>query len=123
MLDSFIKLVIGDLEGKKAYQQFKKRVGALPEDYRFAFRSIQNYLYSVGPENGDITVFTDMKMFTSLLELLETGAAQGKHVADVIGDDVGGFCDEFMRSFTGGANTRREKLNKEIMEKFEGEGR
>lgn len=41
MPDSFIKLIIGDTESKQTYKQKMKRVAALPKDYRFAFRKIQ----------------------------------------------------------------------------------
>lgn len=56
MLDAikkFIKLIIGDTEGnveiRRNYKQFMKRVDALPKDYRFAFHKIQHYMFSVGP--------------------------------------------------------------------------
>jgi DNA-binding ferritin-like protein (Dps family) len=112
MLDSIIKLIIGDLEEKRVYKQFMKRVNALPKDYRFAFRKIQHYMFSVGPPGGDMTIFTD------LVDLFEASAAEGKQVLDVIGSDVGKFCDEFMRASVTNTETLREKLNKEVMGKF-----
>ncbi|MDQ8739326.1 DUF1048 domain-containing protein [Paenibacillus sp. LHD-38] len=125
MLDSFIKLIIGDMEDKRAYKQMMKRVDALPKDYRFAFRKIQHYMFSVGPPGGDMTIFTDLTMFTDLVDLFESSAADGKQVLDVIGSDVGRFCDEFMRASVNTENTEklREKLNKEVMEKFKKEGK
>ncbi len=42
MLDSIIKLIIGDLEEKREYKQMMKSVDALPKDYKFAFRKIQH---------------------------------------------------------------------------------
>lgn len=121
MLDSIIKLLIGDLEEKRVYKQLMKRVDALPKDYRFAFRKIQHYMFTVGPPSGDMTIFTDLTMFTNLVDLLESSAADGKPVLDIIGSDVSGFCDEFMRASvtqTDNADKLREKLNKEVMEKF-----
>lgn len=120
MLDSIKKLIIGDMEEKRVYKrvynQFMKRVDALPKDYRFAFCKIKHYMLmnGVGPD-GDLTIFTD------LLDLFETSAADGKQVLDVIGSDVGGFCYEFMRAsvtYTENTEKLREKLNKEVMEKF-----
>ncbi|UVI33341.1 DUF1048 domain-containing protein [Paenibacillus spongiae] len=125
MLDSIIKLIIGDMEEKRAYKQMMKRVDALPKDYRFAFRKIQHYMFTVGPPGGDMTLFTDLTMFTDLVDLFEASAAEGRQVLDVIGIDVGKFSDEFMRaSVINTENTEklREKLNKEIMEKFNKEG-
>ncbi|WP_438496310.1 DUF1048 domain-containing protein [Paenibacillus sp. IHBB 3054] len=119
MLDSIIKLLIGDMEDKRAYKQMMKRVDALPKDYRFAFRKIQHYMFSVGPlGGGDMTIFTDLTMFKDLVDLFEVSAAEGRQVLDVIGSDVGKFCDEFMRASVTNTETVREKLNKEIMEKF-----
>lgn len=122
MLDSIIKLLIGDLNEKRAYKQLMKRVNALPEEYRFAFRKIQHYMFSVGPPGGDMTVFTNLTMFTDLVDLLEASAAEGKQVLDVTGDDVGRFCDEFMGASAANHQSPREKLNKEIMDKFNHNG-
>jgi DNA-binding ferritin-like protein (Dps family) len=118
MLDSIIKLIIGDMEEKRAYKQMMKRVDALPKDYRFAFRKIQHYMYSVGAPGGDMTIFTDMTMFTNLVDLFEASAAEGRQVLDVIGSDVGKFSDEFMRASVTDTETLQEKLNKDVMERF-----
>ena len=123
MIDNFIKFIIGDLNEKREYKQMMKRVDALPEDYNFAFKKIQKYMYSVGAPGGDITIFTDMTMFKDLVDLFEVSVADGRQVIDVIGSDVGKFCDEFMSAYTTDSETLREKLNKEIMEKFNKEGR
>ena len=118
MFDSVIKAVVGDLDEKRAYRQLMKRVKALPEDYRFAFRRMQHYMFSVGPPSGDITVFTDLKMFTDLVELFEASAAEGKPVLDVIGNDAAGFIDEFMRASDPGTETRQARLNREISQQL-----
>ena len=123
MIDNFIKFIIGDLNEKREYKQMMKRVDALPEDYNFAFKKIQKYMYSVGAPGGDMTIFMNMTMFTDLVDLFEVSAADGRQVIDVIGSDVGKFCDEFMSAYTTNSKTSREKLNKEIMEKFNKEGR
>ncbi|HEX3026214.1 MAG TPA: DUF1048 domain-containing protein [Clostridia bacterium] len=122
MLDSIIKLIIGDLEEKRAYKQMMKRVDALPKDFRFAFRKIQHYMFTVGPPDGDLTIFTDLTLFTDLVDLFEASAAEGRQVLDVIGSDVGKFSDEFMRAEVPNTEKHREKLNKEILEKFNKEG-
>ncbi|MBD0382894.1 DUF1048 domain-containing protein [Paenibacillus sedimenti] len=118
-----IKLLKGDMEDKRAYKQMMKRVDALPKDYRFAFRKIQHYMFSVGPPGGDMTIFTDLTMFTDLVDLFEASAAEGRQVLDVTGSDVGKFCDEFMRAAATNTETLREKLNKEVMGKFNKEER
>ena len=128
MLDAikkFKKLIIGNTEGnmeiKQSYKQMMMRVHALPKDYRFAFRKIKHYMLmnGVGPDGGDLTIFTD------LVDLFETSAADGKQVLDVLGSDVGEFCYEFMSAsgtYTENTEKLQKKLNKEIMEKFNKEG-
>jgi len=118
MFDSIIKLIIGDLDDKRAYKQMMKRVDALPKDYKFAFRKIQHYIYTVGSINADMTIFEDMTMFTELIDLFEASAAEGRQVIDVIGSDVDRFSDEFMSAYITNTETQREKLNKDIAEKF-----
>ncbi len=123
MLDSIIKLIIGDMEEKRAYKQMMNRVDDLPKDYRFAFRKIQHYMFTVGPPDGDMTIFTDLTMFTDLVDLFEASAADGRQVLDVIGSDVGKFSDDFMRASVANAEKWQIKLNKDIMEKFNKEGK
>ncbi|WP_138751341.1 DUF1048 domain-containing protein [Paenibacillus sinopodophylli] len=122
MLDSIIKLIIGDLEEKRVYKQFMKRVDTLPKDYRYAFRKIQHYMFSVGPPGGDMTIFTDLTMFTSLVDLFEESAAEGRPILNIIGNDVGKFSDEFMLASVINTESLREKINKDIMEKFNKKG-
>ncbi|MBU3138189.1 DUF1048 domain-containing protein [Clostridium gasigenes] len=117
MFDYIIKLVIGDVEEKREYKQMMKRVDALPKEYKFAFGKIQHYMYSIGPLNGDMIIFTD------LVDLFESSAAEGRQVLEVIGSDVGKFCDEFMQASITNTEILREKLNKEVAEKFNKEGR
>lgn len=118
MFDSIIKLIIGNLDDKRAYKQMMKRVNALPNDYKFAFRKIQHYIYTVGLINADKTIFDDITIFTDLIDLFEASAAEGKNIIDVIGSDVDRFSDEFMKTYITNAETKREKLNREIAEKF-----
>ncbi|MGL4736296.1 MAG: DUF1048 domain-containing protein [Cellulosilyticaceae bacterium] len=121
MLDKFVKLVVGDPDEKRAYKQMMKRVDALPEAYRFAYKKMQQYFYTVGWASTDQTVFANVCLFTELIELLEVSAADGRSVAEVVGDDVSKFCDEFVSAYADQAKTPQEQLNKEIMEKFEKE--
>ncbi|MGL4572853.1 MAG: DUF1048 domain-containing protein [Clostridium sp.] len=122
MIDKFIKLVIGDLDEKREYREMMKRVDALPEDYKYAFKKIQKYMYSVGAPGGNMTIFNDLTMFMDLLDLFETSAADGRKVIDVIGSDVSKFSDEFMISHIPNKESLKDKLNKEIMEKLNKEG-
>jgi DNA-binding ferritin-like protein (Dps family) len=122
MFDSIIKLVIGDIEEKRAYKQMMKRVHDLPKDYRFAFRKIQHYMFTVGSPNGDKTIFRDLTMFTNLVDFFEENAAEGRPVLDVIGSDISAFSDEFMRASAASTENPQEKLNKEIKENLNKKG-
>ncbi len=123
MLDSVIKLIIGDLGEKKEYKNLVKRVDALPKEYRLAFKKIQNYMYTVGSPHGDLVMFTDLTMFTNLVELFEESAAEGKGVLEVIGSDVSKFVDEYMNAYSSDSETIRQKINREIKQHFGKEGK
>ena len=87
-MKKFIELIIGDLESKKEYKAFMKKVNALPKDYAFVFKKIQKYMLNFGYGFGE-------EIF-NLYELFEASAAEGKHVLDVTGEDVAAFADELM---------------------------
>ncbi len=112
MKKSFLELVIGDLDEKRAYGRFMKRVNALPRDYCFAFKKIQNYMYSLGAPGCNMMLFAD------LLELFEESAAAGRTVLEVTGKDVAAFSDDLLRAAATNMVTAHEKLNEEILEHF-----
>lgn len=123
MLDNVIRLAIGNLNEKREYKELMKRVDALPKEYSFAFKKIQKYMYTVGASGGNINIFMDMTMFKDLVELFEISVADGRKIVDVIGNDAGNFSDEFMSAYRMDRGAMREKLNSEIMERFNKEGR
>lgn len=112
MSKSIVELLVGNLDEKRSYRTFMKRVNNLPKEYRFAFKKILKYSYYT-----DFCGF-NMDMFTDLLELFETNSAQGKSVLEVIGKDVTGFCDELISASSPNRITSREKLNEEILSHF-----
>jgi DNA-binding ferritin-like protein (Dps family) len=87
-MKKFIELIIGDLESKKEYKAFMKKVNLLPNDYAFVFKKIQKYMWNFGYGFGEEII--------NLYELFEASAAEGKHVLDVTGEDVAAFADELM---------------------------
>lgn len=106
-----MKKMIGD---KKEYREHMARVEKLPEEYRFVFKKIQGYMWNFAAGDG-----ADMlKIQYELIELFEVSAADGKHVLDVTGDDVVGFCDELLRETKVWTDNYREQLNRDIMKKF-----
>ena len=108
----FLKKILGD---KKEWKRMEARADALPGDYRIVYGEIKKYLWRFTAGDGmDIVA-----ILKDLLDLFETGAADGKHALDVTGQDVAGFCDELLR----GAKTYTEKwhdeLNRNVMDKLQ----
>lgn len=118
-IKKFIKLIIGDPWDSRGYKKMMKRVKALPKDYQYVFLKIKHYMTVNGVDpSGDLAIFTD------LVDLFETSVADGKQVLEVIGSDVGEFCNELIR--TSVIHTKITEylwgnINKEIMEKIDKE--
>lgn len=103
--------MIGD---KKEYKEQMARIEAMPEDYRFVFEKMQGYMWSFAGGDGSDMLKTQQE----LIELFETSAAEGKHVLEVTDEDVAGFCDEFIRDTKKWTDNYREKLNRNLLNKF-----
>ncbi len=106
------------MEDKREYKEQIARVKALPKDYQFVFEKIQEYMWRFA--GGDGMDVLDIQY--GLIDLFETGVAEGKNVLEITGDDVAAFSDELLR----GANTYTEnwhdKLNRDIAKKLGGNG-
>ncbi|MDR1796310.1 MAG: DUF1048 domain-containing protein [Clostridiales Family XIII bacterium] len=113
-----IEKLIGNLDDKRAYREYKKRVLALPGEYGIVMKEIQSYIWSCGSLDGSLDLLHD------LLALMEASAAEGKRVLDVTGDDVTAFCDGLIREWQGRTwqDTVREKVNDRIHKKLEDAG-
>ncbi|WP_150271257.1 DUF1048 domain-containing protein [Paenibacillus tepidiphilus] len=106
------------IESKREYKQQMARVEALPEDYRYVFKKIQSHMWMFVAGSG----YDMMEIHYGLIELFEAGAADGKHVLEITGEDVAAFCDELLRSASTYTENWREALNRDILKKF-GKGR
>ncbi|HAB59194.1 MAG TPA: cytoplasmic protein [Lachnospiraceae bacterium] len=106
-----IQKMIGD---KKEYKEQMARIEAMPEDYRFVFEKMQGYMWSFAGGDGSDMLKTQQE----LIELFETSAAEGKHVLEVTGEDVAGFCDELIRDTKKWTDNYREKLNRNLLNRF-----
>ncbi|RKT53634.1 DUF1048 domain-containing protein [Saccharothrix australiensis] len=80
------------IEGKKQWRAHVARAKALPPDYRIVYEEIQKYLFKVGP-----TDLLDGPLLYGIVDFFEEGAASGKGVLDLIGDDVAAFCDGLIK--------------------------
>ena len=98
MAAKWIETVIGSLEQKKQYRQYKARVEALPEPYHQAAKALERYLmYSSGLTDGD----TMMTMFADFADLWERAAADETPVRAIVGDDPVEFAETFAAAYSG----------------------
>ena len=101
-------------ESKREYKQQMARVKALPEDYQYVFKKIQSHMWMFTAGAG----YDMMKIHSDLIELFEAGAADGRRVLEITGEDVAAFCDELMRSASTYTENWREALNRDILKKL-----
>ncbi|MEW2354860.1 DUF1048 domain-containing protein [Spirillospora sp. NPDC029432] len=80
------------IEGKKQWRAHMARVKALPPDYEIVYKEIQKYLFKVGPVD-----LHDGRLLGEILDFFEQGAAAGKGVLELLGDDVAAFCDDLIK--------------------------
>jgi DNA-binding ferritin-like protein (Dps family) len=113
-----IEKIIGNMEDKRAYRAYRKRVKALPGEYGIVMKEMQSYIWSCGSLDGSLDLLYD------LATLMETSAAEGKRVLDVTGGDVTAFCDALIREWQGRTwqDTVRKKYNDRIRRRLEDAG-
>ena len=107
-MKNFLKKIIGD---KKEWKEMEARAKALPKDYRIAYNEIKQYIW-MSSGLGAIDIFK------GLLDLFEEGAANGKKVLEITGDNVAEFCDELLKGEKTYFEEWREKINKNVARKI-----
>ncbi|QDP39201.1 DUF1048 domain-containing protein [Radiobacillus deserti] len=108
---SFIEKIIGSLADKREWKEMEARAKELPSEYFNAYKAIQKYMWT----SGGLTDWKDIKrIFGGILDLLEEGAAEGKKVTDLTGEDVAAFCDELVKDAKTWNDKYRAKLNDTI---------
>lgn len=113
MAAKWIELVIGSLDQKKQYKQYKARIEALPEPYLSAAKALQRYfMYNGGVMDGETTV----KMFGDFADLWERAAADGTSVRAIVGENPVEFADTFVQAYAGKnwIDRERARLTKAI---------
>lgn len=113
MASKWIELVIGSLEEKKQYRQYKARIKQLPTAYRVAAEAVERYLmYAGGIAGGDVMI----RMYGDLVELFEESAANRTPIRDIVGDDPVEFVEAFVANYSDGSwiNKERRRLNEAI---------
>lgn len=101
------------IQSKREYKRQMARVYALPKDYQYVFKKIQTHMWMFAAGSG----YDMLKIHYDLIELFEAGAAEGKHVLEITGEDVASFCEELLRSASTYTQNWREALNRDIQKK------
>ncbi|WP_051271793.1 DUF1048 domain-containing protein [Shimazuella kribbensis] len=107
---------------KAEYKGYKKRMNALPRDYQMVMKEMESFLWTFASDkDSTMSIF---KALRDVLELFESSAQEGKDVLDVVGQDVGGFCDDLLHELEGQTWTgkRKEQWSESIRKKL-GEGK
>jgi len=107
---NFIKKMLDD---KKEYKEMMARVEALPEDYREAYKKICNYMWSFSSGSG----MDMLRIQYDLIDLFEAGAADGKDVLEVTGEDVTTFANGLIDQAKRWDDQLRNHLNKSILDR------
>ncbi|MGW8427416.1 DUF1048 domain-containing protein [Peribacillus simplex] len=110
MMEMFKKMI----SDKKEYKMMMARVEALPEDYQYVFKKIQSYMWNFATGNG----MDMLHMQYELIELFEAGAADGREVLEITGDDVASFADELVANGKTYVDKYRVDLNQSIIKRL-----
>jgi DNA-binding ferritin-like protein (Dps family) len=85
-MSTIMTKLIGD---KLDWRRTEARANALPRDYRVVYREMKSYLWRFTASDGMDVV----ALLRDVLEEFESGAAEGKRVLEVTGEDVAAYCD------------------------------
>ncbi|KRV46900.1 hypothetical protein AQ490_08960 [Wenjunlia vitaminophila] len=96
------------IEGKKQWRAHTARVKSLPQDYQIVYKEIQRYLFKVGP-----TDLADGPLLPGVVDFFEEGAAAGKGVLELVGNDVAAFCDDLVKDSRTYADVYQESISEE----------
>ncbi len=105
------KKLIGD---KKEYKMMMARVEALPEEYQYVYKKIQNYMWNFTAGNG----MDMLHIQYELIDLFEAGAADGRQVLEITGEDVASFADELVANAKTYVDKYRKDLNQDILKRL-----
>jgi DNA-binding ferritin-like protein (Dps family) len=124
MATRWIEKVVGPLEQKRRYRQYKARAERLPENYHTAIDALVRYSYYFGHGTGE----GSLSMLEDLVDLFEQSAASGTAVREVVGEDPVEFAEAFIRNYPEGQWIVRERvrltsaIERAVKEEAENEG-
>lgn len=111
MIDNFLKKIIGD---KKEWRAMERRAAALPRDYQIVYDEIKKYVFRFAGGDGMDMVY----LLRDLLDLFESGAADGKKALEVTGEDVAAFSDELLRNARTYTEDWHNKMNRNVKKRL-----
>ena len=111
-MNDFLKKIIGD---KKEWKSMEAGVKALPKDYQLVHKEIMGYIWGSAWLSDEPAA---LDIFKGLLELFEEGAARGKRVLDITGNDVAAFCDDLLKGEKTYIEKCRADLNRNIAKRL-----
>lgn len=97
---------------KREWRAYKKRVRALPANYRAAVEGIEHYLMHFGPEKWE----NSASLLDDVASLFERAAADDTPIRDIVGDDPVEFVDALISNYdkTGYVARQRRRLTDAI---------
>lgn len=106
----FIEKLVGDLNDKRRWRQYKTRAKQLPASYSTAVEAFERYLMYFGAGGG-------VAMFEDLAELFEQSAADGIPIREVVGGDPVEFIETFAQNYREDSwiNRERDRLTRAIV--------
>jgi len=108
---NFIKKILND---KKEYKEMMARVEALPGDYPEAYKKICEYMWRFSAGSG----MDMLRIQYDLIDLFEDGAAEGKDVLEITGEDVTAFANGLIEQAKRWDDKLRTNLNKSILDRL-----
>ena len=94
-------IIEGKKQWRKQWRAHMARVKALPPDYQIVYKEIQRYLFRVGAG----------RLLSGIVDFFEEGAAAGKGVLELIGNDVAAFCDDLVKDSPTYADIYQESVS------------
>jgi len=100
---------------KRAYKECVKRSKALPNDYREVYNIASQYMLNFSTSDSSV-----INLFPEILDMFELGAAEGRDVLEIVGNDVMAFCDGLLEGVAAQTWTgkMRAKMNESIHKKL-----
>lgn len=106
IIDKFLDTVIGMRDEKKEYKEYRKKVKALPDDYRIVLEQIEKYSWNFASDSSMLQV--QYEIYNMFIDAI----AENKKVLDVTGDDIVAFTEDVMSAL--GVNRWDDKIKNKI---------